>query len=73
MDARLTRDGMLRVEVRLDPRQRQALYGRFAALRRIHGAPLSDQECLSMLVHDFFVGADGLVADPAAECASVAH
>ena len=61
MDARLTRDGLLRLELRLDTRQRQALFARFEELRQSHGEPLSDQECLGLLVADLFVGVDGLV------------
>jgi hypothetical protein len=61
MDARLTRDGVLRLEVRLDPEQRRALYDRFAELRRSLDQPLSDQECLSLLIADFFVGPEGLL------------
>jgi hypothetical protein len=60
MHARLTRDGLLRLELRLGPRQRLALYERCEELRREHGA-LSDAECLAMLVEDFFVGPGGLV------------
>ncbi|RMH36568.1 MAG: hypothetical protein D6689_22240 [Deltaproteobacteria bacterium] len=59
----MTRDGLLRFELRLDTRQRRALYERFEELRRAHGAPLSDAECLALLVEDFFVGPQGLVPD----------
>jgi hypothetical protein len=62
MDARVTRDGRLRLELHLDPRQRRALFARFDELRRQCGEPLSDQECLSLLVEDFFVGPGGIVA-----------
>jgi hypothetical protein len=62
MDARLTRDGLLRLELRLDTRQRQALYERFDELRRDRSEPLSDAECLALLVEDFFVGPDGLIS-----------
>ena len=61
MDARLTRDGLLRLELRLDTRQRQALYERFAELRQHRGEPLTDAECLALLIRDFFVGPEGLV------------
>ena len=61
MDARLTRDGLLKLTLRLDTRQRQALYERFDELRRDRGEPLSDAECLALLVEGFFVGPEGLV------------
>lgn len=61
MDARLTRDGLLRLELRLDTRQREALYERFEELRRTRDEPLSDAECLALLIEDFFVGPKGLV------------
>ncbi len=63
MDARLTRDGLLRLELRLDTRQRQALYERFEELRRARDEPLSDAECLALLIEDFFVGPEGLVPE----------
>lgn len=63
MDARLTRDGLLRLELRLDTRQRQALYERFEELRRTREEPLSDAECLELLIEDFFVGPEGLVPE----------
>jgi hypothetical protein len=66
MDARVTRDGRLRLELHLDMRQRQALFERFEELRRLHGEPLSDQECLSLLIESFFVGPAGLVGEAAA-------
>jgi|GEM_PF-4094058 len=62
MDARLTRDGLLKLELRLDPRQRQELYRRFEQLREERGEPLSDRECLTLLLRDVFVGDDGLVS-----------
>lgn len=61
MDARLTRDGLLRLELRLTTRQRQGLYERFEQLRKSRGEPLTDHECLSILLSDFFLGERGLV------------
>jgi hypothetical protein len=55
MDARLTRDGLLRLELRLDTRQREALYARFEELRTSLDEPLSDQECLSLIVEGALV------------------
>jgi len=72
MDARLTRDGLLRMELRLDTRQRQALYERFAELRRDRGEPLTDAECLALLVRDFFLGPEGLVPGEEGEAVAIA-
>jgi hypothetical protein len=63
MDARLTRDGLLRVELRLSARQCQALYARFDELRRVRGEPLSDQECLRVLLADCLAGAKALFGE----------
>jgi hypothetical protein len=50
------------MEVRLDPRQRRALFERFDQLRKALDEPLSDQECLMLLLEGFFVGPDGLLS-----------
>jgi hypothetical protein len=63
MDARLTRDGLLRVELRLTAGQRRALYARCEELRRARGEPLSDQECLRLLLAGCLAGAEALFAE----------
>ena len=57
------------MELRLDTRQRQALYERFDELRRDRDEPLSDAECLALLIEDFFVGPEGLVPEDDEELA----